>query len=83
MRFIVLLFTLLVFLTTIPLQASAESWVLWTKEQQVESNLSSKVIWQILNAYEKYKDCIQEKTRTWQTTKNMFEADKQFGKLVV
>jgi len=56
--------------------ARAESWVLWTKKEIMETTIKNNTFWEIINAYPDHSQCLQAKKRIWQVIRNQALEDK-------
>jgi len=57
--------------------AGAESWVLWTKKEFMETTMKNNTFWGIINAYPDHNQCLQAKKRIWQVIRNQALEDKK------
>jgi len=54
----------------------AEGWVLWGEKEFLETSMKQNIIWNIIDAYPDYKQCLLSMKRVWQTKKNQAIQDK-------
>jgi len=57
--------------------AGADSWVLWSEKEYMQTNMKSNIFWKIIDAYPDYKQCLQGMNRVWQVKKKQALEDKE------